>query len=766
MFRAPNTDTDCSELPRPTHICTPDTQPERKPMVLDHVPGQWESFIIDKSKQTNVFMPGDIINNNTELELQDLKTVKHNDTHVQIQWDCQSHKAFICNTPIDQPRPGTQSCCVACSPGTIRKNGACVACPAGRFMENIDIQRDNHKTYVFTHQIEIVKNNESIQWDNGSCEPLCDQLSCNCNGLKCNITECMKCPSGKYQDLPQQARCKFCESNTFQPNEGAEDCELCPPGSYSYFSVSRKGEPIEQKNYCTIKETTCPNNQVFARAANMCVDRNLCPPGSIFDDNTRSCVECTTPGTFAALDNTCASISEVCECTSACQSTTLKRGFEFKGIYNAISKTCEPDCISIGATVYNYTIRSCQCKNGQGISRGNCNTCQVGQFSANSECVLCELGKYQDQTGQTRCTQCPDGKFADTFGTVRCKLCQVYQKSSADRQRCTLCGNNIEEDKRNNRRFCDTECNVCGKECPSATFADQKQSREAVCVDLCPDGKYLTEGDCTNCPLGKYRTQFPPIIAALAPNVQYGCIHCPLGKFQDENDDDFSKCKDSIPHSEVSGINAPTTVTGLYEITNKCTNDETECDDTCGLSSTDQTEKVANGVFAAEETFTLNRKQPYYRFGNYYDGFSQWVFVADHETQKCIYATCAGARVPAFTRTPFCQLLPNSAHVDDMSVCGDVGQDRAVAINTYSREECRRCEWPYIEENGNCVFPILTDKYFPGFERDTTGQYVSGIGPAIHKGNKTQCPDYARMTAANIGVLDGMFFAEIGRAHV
>ena len=379
MFRAPNTDTDCSELPRPTHICTPDTQPERKPMVLDHVPGQWESFIIDKSKQTNVFMPGDIINNNTELELQDLKTVKHNDTHVQIQWDCQSHKAFICNTPIDQPRPGTQSCCVACSPGTIRKNGACVACPAGRFMENIDIQRDNHKTYVFTHQIEIVKNNESIQCDNGSCEPLCDQLSCNCNGLKCNITECMKCPSGKYQDLPQQARCKFCESNTFQPNEGAEDCELCPPGSYSYFSVSRKGEPIEQKNYCTIKETTCPNNQVFARAANMCVDRNLCPPGSIFDDNTRSCVECTTPGTFAALDNTCASISEVCECTSACQSTTLKRGFEFKGIYNAISKTCEPDCISIGATVYNYTIRSCQCKNGQGISRGNCNTCQIGR---------------------------------------------------------------------------------------------------------------------------------------------------------------------------------------------------------------------------------------------------------------------------------------------------------------------------------------------------------------------------------------------------
>lgn len=46
-------------------------------------------------------------------------------------------------------------------------------------------------------------------------------------------TACKDCPEGTFQDQPGAAACKRCPAGTFQDETRATECKVCPPGTTS-----------------------------------------------------------------------------------------------------------------------------------------------------------------------------------------------------------------------------------------------------------------------------------------------------------------------------------------------------------------------------------------------------------------------------------------------------------------------------------------------------------------------------------------------------
>ena len=588
--------------------------------------------------------------------------------------------------------------------------------------------------------------------------------------FQCTLSEsvrhaCLDCPAGQYADEPAMPACKHCTSDTFQPLEGQTTCNACDPGSFSYREADRFGNPIEQLNFC--KRPVAPCNPVTSKLVdNVCVDKRICPEGHVFSAATSQCVACEQ-GFFAGSDNVCASISDVCHCEpDVCQDTAEKRGFVFRGKYNSDTLRCEPDCEALGA-FFDYSLQSCQCEGGLALSASqlSCSACPRGTYTVESRCVACAAGKYQPKSGEPECLLCDNGQYADVSGSVRCKFCDTIQQSTAQREGCMLCGPD-QTTSRANRLHRDKLPDVpCTKECPHGTYAvHDSASNSPLCADLCNKGETLDSiGRCTACETGKYKAQRPPVERDISHNTSYACQYCPAGKFQTlEGRDD---CTDGIPFTDVTGVDEPTTVDGLRKVVHYCaaTIEEAQCK-LCGIDRTDQSLTISSGVWVADEGQPLWSQQNYFRIGNLNDGYSKWKYLGNSSLGTkplCTYETFAGYDVPPITSPPHCQMLPNTDYLDDTQTCGDIGQNMAASVNTFSRQQCRRCSWPFKPDSACGCVADEEPYYFPGFKHDTDTRVISGFGPFLHGGAANECPDYSNLPSDAFGLVDGVSLVDL-----
>ena len=486
----------------------------------------------------------------------------------------------------------------------------------------------------------------------------------------------------------------------------------------------------------------------------------------MFNYAVSQCVECEL-GFFAGNDNMCASISQVCHCEpDVCQDTAEKRGFVFRGKYNSDTLRCEPDCEALGA-FFDYSLQSCQCEGGLALSASqlSCSACPRGTYTVESRCVACAAGKYQPKSGEPECLLCDNGQYADVSGSVRCKFCDTIQQSTAQREGCMLCGPD-QTTSRANRLHRDKLPDVpCTKECPHGTYAvHDSASNSPLCADLCNKGETLDSiGRCTACETGKYKAPRPPVERDISHNTSYACQYCPAGKFQTlEGRDD---CTDGIPFTDVTGVDEPTTVGGLRKVVHYCaaTIEEAQCK-LCGIDRTDQSLTISSGVWVADEGQPLWSQQNYFRIGNLNDGYSKWKYLGNSSLGTkplCTYETFAGYDVPPITSPPHCQMLPNTDYLDDTQTCGDIGQNMAASVNTFSRQQCRRCSWPFKPDSACGCVADEEPYYFPGFKHDTDTRVISGFGPFLHGGAANECPDYSNLPSDAFGLVDGVSLVDL-----
>lgn len=75
---------------------------------------------------------------------------------------------------------------------------------------------------------------KQMRWNSCLCEP-CPPGSAQ---YRAGSNTCVECPAGWYQRAQGQTECEQCPPGTFNPTEGrAEDCSLCPRGTYSRSDI-------------------------------------------------------------------------------------------------------------------------------------------------------------------------------------------------------------------------------------------------------------------------------------------------------------------------------------------------------------------------------------------------------------------------------------------------------------------------------------------------------------------------------------------------
>lgn len=632
----------------------------------------------------------------------------------------------------------------------------------------------NMHTTTFTARKSYVESDNNVEYPQFKFTRIDDSTERNVErfeySFQCTLAEsvrhtCLDCPAGQYADEPGMPACKYCTSDTFQPLKGQTACNACDPGSFSYREADRFGNPIQQLTYC--ERPVAPCNPVTSKLIdNVCVDKRICPEGHVFSAASSQCVACEQ-GFFAGADNVCASISDVCHCEpDVCQDTAEKRGFVFAGKYNKDTLRCDPDCEALGA-FFDYGLQSCQCEGGLALSASHtrCSACPRGTHTVESRCVACAVGKYQPKSGEPECLLCQNGQYADVSGSVRCKFCDTTQQSTAQREGCMLCGPD-QTTLRANRQHRDELSDVpCLKECPQGTYAvHDSASNSPLCADLCNKGETLDSfGRCAACETGRYKSTRPAVQRDISHNTSYTCQYCPAGKFQTLEGRDA--CTDGIPFSDVTGVDEPTTVGGLRKVVHYCaaTVEEAQCK-LCGIDRTDQALTISSGVWVADEGQPLWSQQNYFRIGNLNDGYSKWKYLGNSSLGTkplCTYETFAGYDVPPITSPPHCQMLPNTDYLDDTQTCGDIGQNMAASVNTFSRQQCRRCSWPFKPDSACGCVADEEPYYFPGFQHDTDTRVISGFGPFLHGGAANECPDYSNLPSAAFGLVDGVSLVDL-----
>lgn len=301
------------------------------------------------------------------------------------------------NCPSGQTSPAgsSSSQCTNCEAGKYEVSNLCVDCPVGTF--------------------SAIAGNDEV----GDCEPCtqgkfssttgndaeddCEQCKSGTYGATEGLTansECSSCPMGTYSwfgGLTNATQCTLCPVGKFNPNTRQDDisaCKQCPHHSIA----SSMGSFV-----CT----PCPDNFFASLDHTTCLDKDLCPPQSVFDDVIHHCAcERGSSGEIIDLAGECI----------ACVNGTFKD--------TVGSATCTACPIGTNSSRNATAIDQCYCL-PELWRRGDmsCGGCFPGTYGHDMVCVSCppNMHSLDGATSIEECS-CKAGTFQDPTepGCINC----------------------------------------------------------------------------------------------------------------------------------------------------------------------------------------------------------------------------------------------------------------------------------------------------------------------------------------------------------
>lgn len=277
---------------------------------------------------------------------------------------------------------------------------------------------------------------------------------------KTQHAECSLCPSGKYQDQPDQPCCKSCAIGTYQGSTGQAQCSGCAAGKYQ----NELG-----KTSCK----SCPIGKIIAASSDS--------PYKIIKSK-----KCTDYPGWTAITN-----------AIDCRNHARLKWKNGQPLYNVNSGDYSSayGCISYndGSATYFDDSGYGECWNCLCIrvpmndALADCKSCPAGWHTWGSgydACTACATGKYNAEKGKTTpdCNTCPYGQYQDQTGEETCKSCAVGKYGSSG--------------------LSQTSSSHC-VDCEAGRY--QGSSGQTTCKS-CADGHYSTgtAAQCTSCPIGKF----------------------------------------------------------------------------------------------------------------------------------------------------------------------------------------------------------------------------------------------------------------------
>lgn len=303
------------------------------------------------------------------------------------------------------------------------------------------------------------------------------------------------CPAGTFGaaiGAKSPEGCVNCAVGTFNPSEGAFECEVCPPDTFASSPGATEcmacGDGYEVassgSNFCNPCKSGWYRN---AAEADKC---QQCPAGTSSSPAAGACEVCQ-PGSYSKTAG-----------STAC--TPCPRG-------TSQSQYASDSCVSCPEGTY---------ADARGLA--NCKVCPGGTFNdkcgafSSSACRSCPAGTAAPRPGSGSCAACGAGFFNDKGGQKTCRACPVGSYTS------------------------DAKAVECTK-CPKGTYADLTASKECKACEMgfyapyegssrclpCPTGSFTTEpgaSSCARCAPGTYSTRTGADDVAT-------CAPCPAGSF-------------------------------------------------------------------------------------------------------------------------------------------------------------------------------------------------------------------------------------------
>ena len=383
---------------------------------------------------------------------------------------------------------------------------------------------------------------------------ICYPSYCACNCTTCSQTDqtnCTSCNSGYFLQI-ESKRClddctigyKNYTDNTCYSCDSAcsscsgpsnQECSVCAPGYYL------QPQPL----------TTCLRS---------------CPPGSVADSDSGSCLACGTDCLTCSLkDKTCAACKpdyflqpNLIDCTSVCGS----------GYYE------------------NYTNNTC--------------------LSCSQSCSIC--------ANPSNCSQCFSGYYLTNFSNDAnaCEKCHTACETCFDdlASTCISCSFGYFLQPSPNQYSCNSSC-------PSGYYADSSRNKCIPCDKACSTCTGETQNNCTECNAGFY-------LQPLAPTT---CINsCPSGYTTDISINQCTPCDLNCKECSQSVSNCTSCDSGKYLYQNECvticpdgyyenstTNICEKCDQSCSIcrgASQDQCTECSYGYFSVPDQSTCVKSCP------------------------------------------------------------------------------------------------------------------------------------------------------------
>jgi hypothetical protein len=392
-------------------------------------------------------------------------------------WALSSTKCFPC--PAGTKCPNAQNLPIICLPGTYQSKIGQIDCSG---ISQPGYYTPTNNTIAFLVGVLLTTNGGG-----GAVQQL-------------------PCPVGTYNNAAQMAWCLPCPGGTYSNVIGATSCQICPAGFYCFpdginsigatvpipcpvGSVSGNG--YERCSSCPI-DTYQPQN-----GQNDCIS---CPLGSYSTKGATSCLRCPQ-GQYGV------SYGVVSE-----KLVTVYNSATGLPISNSFSYTGHVFCASCPAGSYQDRTGETACKAcvpGSYSADGavECTPCDVGSYSSfdSAVCLQCPDGTYQGNTGGSTCENCPVGTASSNSGigagASKCSSCIPGTYSNVPGTiKCSKCFPGSYQPK-----IGASSCLAC----PVGTYDSLGGGGSTQCT-LCPSGTYgnVTGSTvCTNCTAGYYSSQ-------------------------------------------------------------------------------------------------------------------------------------------------------------------------------------------------------------------------------------------------------------------
>jgi len=318
------------------------------------------------------------------------------------------------NLSSSNPGATQQSECVCDFGSSIDANGTCRLCEPGTTPQTSE---DGLHTCV-----HCVQGTWKSDFGLGGCHPCSEDSTCGVGAVhvgacvciggyyRSSNNKCVACDAGFFSTFagffrtaqPQPDDCVRCETDTYNADEGRENCTLCPA-------------------------STTTNQIVGATASNQCI----CKKGTTRVNG--SCEPCPN-GTFASEpgDNECNS----CYFEHSVPNSDRTSCVCDRGYYGDHECTACPVANTVSA-IGSSSVDACECDAGFAHKHINgatvCEICPVGKYKMHAstlECLPCEAGKFKSSTGRGHCTVCSLGKFSVHIAADSSTVCTSCESGS------------------------------------------------------------------------------------------------------------------------------------------------------------------------------------------------------------------------------------------------------------------------------------------------------------------------------------------------